>query len=97
MIKIIAILQEKLEEQKLKNKVNRVRNCIQAARLQAETDLMEISDRRIKTVESLKERETSDVMTELLSLRKQENAINEQLLYLEQEEKFLFEEVQQKK
>lgn len=97
MIKIIAILQEKLEEQKLKNKVNRVKNCIQSARLQAETDLMEISDTKIKIVESLKERETSDVLTDLVDLQKKEDSINQQLFYLDKVEKFLFEEIQQKK
>jgi len=97
MMKIIAILQEKLEEQKLKNKVNRVRNCIQAARLQAETDLMEIYDKKIKTTESLKERETDDVMSDLVALEANEDSINRQLSYLDKVEKFLFEEVQQKK
>jgi len=96
-MKIIAILQEKLEEQKLKNKVNRVRNCIQAARLQAETDLMEIYDKKIKTTESLKERETDDVMSDLVALEANEDSINRQLSYLDKVEKFLFEEVQQKK
>lgn len=97
MIKIIAILQEKLEEQKLKNKVNCVRNCIQAARLQAETDLMEIYDKKIKTTESLKERETDDVMSNLVALEANEDSINRQLSYLDKVENFLFEEVQQKK
>lgn len=97
MIKIIAILQEKLEEQKLKNKVNRVKNCIQAAKLQAETDLMEISDKRIKAVESLKEKETTDVLNELMTIQHKENSIKTQLSELDQVERFLFEEIQQKK
>lgn len=97
MIKIIASLQEKLEEQKLKNKVSRVKNCIQAAKLQAETDLMEISDKRIKAVESLKEKETTDVLDELMTIQHKENSIKIKLSELDQVEKFLFEEIQQKK
>lgn len=97
MIKIIAILQEKVEEQKLKNKVNRVKNSIQAARLQAETDLMEISDKRIKAVESLKEKETTCVLDALMDIQHRENSIKTQLSELDQVEKFLFEEIQQKK
>lgn len=97
MLKIIAILQEKMEEQKLKNKVNRVKNSIQAARLNAETDLMEVADNRIKTVESLKDKDTESVLTELIELENRESAIRESLSSLDKVEKYLFEEVMQKK
>lgn len=97
MIKIMAILKEKIEEQKLQNKINKVKNCIQASRLQAETDLMELSDRKIQTVESLKDRETSTVLEQLVGLQNKENSIKEQLGVLAQVEKFLFEDIKQEK
>lgn len=97
MIKIMAILKEKIEEQKLQNKINKVKNCIQASRLQAETDLMELSDRKIQTVESLKDRETSTVLEQLVGLQNKENSIKEQLGVLAQIEKFLFEDIKQEK
>jgi Tfp pilus assembly protein FimT len=97
MLKIIAILQEKMEEQKLKNKVNRVKNSIQAARLNAETDLMEVADNRIKAVESLKDKDTETVLAALVDLEERENAIRESLQNLDKVEKYLFEEVMQKK
>ena len=97
MIRIIAILSEKIEEQKMKNKVNRVKNSIQAARLNAETDMMQIADRRIAVIESLKEKETPDVLNALVSLEEEQDAIQRNLQYLDNVEKFLFEEIQNKK
>ena len=82
MIRIIAILSEKIEEQKMKNKVNRVKNSIQAARLNAETDMMQIADRRIAVIESLKEKETPDVLNALVSLEEEQDAIQRNLQYL---------------
>lgn len=97
MMRIIAILSEKIEEQKMKNKVNRVKNSIQAARLNAETDMMKIADQRITTIESLKENETPDVLEKLVQLEAGQEAIQDQLRYLDEVEKFLFEEIQNKK
>lgn len=97
MIRIIAILSEKIEEQKMKNKINRVKNSIQAARLNAETDMMQIADRRIAVIESLKEKETPDVLNALVSLEEEQDAIQRNLQYLDNVEKFLFEEIQNKK
>lgn len=97
MMRIIAILSEKIEEQKMKNKVNRVKNSIQAARLNAETDMMKIADQRIATIESLKEKETPDVLEQLVQLEADQEAIQNQLRYLDGVEKFLFEEIQNKK
>lgn len=97
MIRIVAILSEKIEEQKMKNKVNRVKNSIQAARLNAETAMMKIADQRISVIESLKEKETPDVLEQLVQLQAEQEAIQDQLRYLDGVEKFLFEEIQHKK
>lgn len=97
MIRLIAILSEKIEEQKMKNKVNRVKNSIQAARLNAETDMMQIADKRIAIIESLKEKETPDVLEALVSCEAELDAIQKNLQYLDNVEKFLFEEIQNKK
>lgn len=97
MIRIIAILSEKIEEQKMKNKVNRVKNSIQAARLNAETDMMQIADKRIAIIESLKEKETSDVLEALVNCEAELDAVQKNLQYLDNVEKFLFEEIQNKK
>jgi lipopolysaccharide biosynthesis regulator YciM len=97
MIRIIAILSEKIEEQKMKNKVNRVKNSIQAARLNAETDMMQIADKRIAIIESLKEKETPDVLEALVNCEAELDAVQKNLQYLDNVEKFLFEEIQNKK
>jgi len=97
MIRIIAILSEKIEEQKMKNKVNRVKNSIQAARLNAETDMMQIADKRIAIIESLKEKETPDVLEALVNCEAELDAVQQNLQYLDNVEKFLFEEIQNKK
>jgi len=97
MIRIIAILSEKIEEQKMKNKVNRVKNSIQAARLNAETDMMQIADKRIAIIESLKEKETPDVLEALVGCEAELDAVQKNLQYLDNVEKFLFEEIQNKK
>lgn len=96
MIRLIAILSEKIEEQKMKNKVNRVKNSIQAARLNAETDMMKIADQRIAVIESLKEKETPDVLEQLVQLEADQETIQDQLRYLDGVEKFLFEDIQKK-
>ncbi len=96
MIRLIAILSEKIEEQKMKNKVNRVKNSIQAARLNAETDMMKIADQRIVVIESLKEKETPDVLEQLVQLEADQEVIQNQLRYLDGVEKFLFEDIQKK-
>lgn len=97
MMRIIAILSEKIEEQKMKNKVNRVKNSIQAARLNAETDSMQIADKRIAIIESLKEKETPDVLEALVNCEAELDSIQKNLQYLDNVEKFLFEEIQNKK
>ena len=91
MKRIIAILKELIEDQKLNNKVKRVENAIQAASLNAETELMEIQDKKIKAVESLKDKDTEDVLQELVSLVEKEKEIQEATDNLAIVKNYLFE------
>jgi hypothetical protein len=94
MKRIIAILKELIEDQKLNNKVKRVENAIQAASLNAETELMEIQDKKIKAVESLKDKDTEDVLGELVSLVEKEKEIQEATDNLAIVKNYLFETVE---
>ena len=97
MLNVVAILKEKVEEQKLENKVNRIKNAIQAARLNAETDLMEVADERIKTVETFKDDKTEAVLTKLCDLVSKEKSIKESLENLKEVEDFLFKDIKDTK
>lgn len=94
MKRIIAILKELIEDQKLNNKVKRVENAIQAASLNAETELMEIQDKKIKAVESLKDKDTEDVLKELVALVEKEKEIQEATDNLAIVKNYLFETVE---
>lgn len=96
MLRIIAILQEKIEEQKMKNKVSRVKNSIQSCRLNLETDMMELEDKQIKTVESLKDKSTDEVLTALVDIRRKMSALKETSEKLDEVENYLFTELQKK-
>lgn len=97
MKRIIAILKELIEDQKLNNKVKRVENAIQAANLNAETELMEIQDKKIKAVESLKDKDTEDVLKELVSLVEKEKEIKEATDNLAIVKEYLFETAEEVK
>ena len=94
MKRIIAILKELIEDQKLNNKVKRVENAIQAASLNAETELMEIQDKKIKAVESLKDKDTEEVLGELVALVEKEKEIQEATDNLAIVKEYLFETVE---
>lgn len=98
MKRIIAILQGKLEEVKLNNKVKRVNSAITNARLNAETELLAIDDQMTTTVEQLTKPDVSinDVITELQHCINRKHEINEGLNVIAEIEDYLNETVSTK-
>ena len=98
MKRIIAILQGKLEEVKLNNKVKRVESAITNAKLNAETELLTIDDRMTTTVEKLTNADVNinDVITELQHCINRKHEINEGLIVIAEIEDYLNETVSTK-
>lgn len=98
MKRIVAILQGKLEEVKLNNKVKRVESALNNAKLNAETELLAIEDKMTTTVEKLTNADVNinDVITELQCCINRKHEINEGLNVIAEIEDYLNETVSTK-
>lgn len=98
MKRILAILKDKLEDVKLDNKVKRINNALEAAKLNAETDLMETEAKMDEAIAKLSEgAEASTVINELKAAFEKKESIAEGLKTIEAIKNYLNEEVTVKK
>jgi len=98
MKRILAILKDKLEDAKLDNKVKRINNALEAAKLNAETDLMETEAKMDEAIAKLSEgAEASTVINELKAAFEKKEGIDEGLKTIEAIKNYLNEEVTVKK
>lgn len=98
MKRILAILKDKLEDAKLDNKVKRINNALEAAKLNAETDLMETEAKMDEAIAKLSEgAEASTVIKELKAAFDRKDEISDGLHRLEEIKNYLNEEVTVKK
>ena len=98
MKRILAILKDKLEDAKLDNKVKRINNALEAAKLNAETDLMESEAKLDEAIAKLSEgAEASTVINELKAAFEKKESIAESLKTIEAIKNYLNEEVTVKK
>lgn len=98
MKRILAILKDKLEDAKLDNKVKRVNNALEAAKLNAETDLMETEAKMDEAIAKLSEgAEASTVINELKAAFEKKEGITEGLKTIEAIKNYINEEVTVKK
>lgn len=98
MKRILAILKDKLEDAKLDNKVKRINNALEAAKLNAETDLMETEAKMDEAIAKLSEgAEASTVINELKAAFEKKESIAEGLKTIEAIKNYLNEEVTVKK
>ena len=95
MKRIIAILQSKMEDVKLKNKVKRVESNLNNAKLNAETELLEIEDKMTAAVEKLTESDVNvnEVITELQDCINRKKDIKEGLDTIKKISEYLNEEL----
>lgn len=94
MKRILAILKDKLEDAKLDNKVKRINNALEAAKLNAETDLMETEAKMDEAIAELSEgAEASTVINELKAAFEKKEDIAEGLKTIEAIKNYLNEEV----
>lgn len=95
MKRIIAILQSKMEEVKLNNKVKRVESNLNNAKLNAETELLEIEDKMTAAVEKLTESDVNvnEVITELQDCINRRKDIKEGLDTIKEISEYLNEEL----
>ena len=95
MKRIVAILQGKLEEVKLNNKVKRVESALNNAKLNAETELLAIEDQMTATVEKFTNADVNinEVITELQHCINRKNEIDEGLKTIEEINNYLNESV----
>lgn len=95
MKRIVAILQGKLEEVKLNNKVKRVESALNNAKLNAETELLAIEDQMTATVEKLTNADVNinEVITELQHCINRKHEISEGLENIEEISSYLNEQV----
>ena len=98
MKRILAILKDKLQDAKLDNKVKRINNALEAAKLNAETDLMETEAKMDEAIAKLSEgAEASTVINELKAAFEKKEGIAEGLKTIEAIKNYLNEEVTVKK
>lgn len=98
MKRILAILKDKLEDVKLDNKMKRINNALEAAKLNAETDLMETETKMDEAIAKLSEgAEASSVINELKAAFEKKEDIAEGLKTIEDIKNYLNEEVTVKK
>lgn len=94
MKRILAILQGKLDDARLNNKVKRVMSALNSAKLNAETDLLGIEDSLDETIKKLAEGdEITAVLTKLKELFEKRAEIEEGLKTIEKIETYLSTEV----
>lgn len=98
MKRIVAILQGKLEEVKLQNKVKRVESALNNAKLNAETELLAIEDQMTAAVEKLTKTDVNinEVITELQHCINRKKEINEGLNTITEIDSYLNETVSAK-
>lgn len=84
MKRIIAILKGKLEDVKLENKVKRINNALEAAKLNAETELMETDAKLDEAIVKLSQDATAtEVINELKDLFEEKENIEAGLKTIE--------------
>lgn len=94
MKRILAILKDKLEDVKLDNKVKRINHALEAAKLNAETDLMETEAKMDEAIAKLaKGVEASDIIIELKDAFEKKESITDGLKTIEAIKNYLNEEV----
>lgn len=94
MKRILAILQGKLDDARLNNKVKRVMSALNSAKLNAETDLLGIEDSLDEAIKKLAEGdEVTSVLTKLKELFEKRAEIEEGLKTIEKIETYLSTEV----
>lgn len=94
MKRILAILQGKLDDARLNNKVKRVMSALNSAKLNAETDLLGIEDSLDETIKKFAEGdEVTAVLTKLKELFEKRAEIEEGLKTIEEIETYLSTEV----
>lgn len=98
MKRIVAILQGKLEEVKLQNKIKRVESALNNAKLNAETELLAIEDQMTAAVEKLTKTDVNinEVITELQHYINRKKEINEGLNTITEIDSYLNETVSAK-
>jgi hypothetical protein len=88
--RILAVLQGKLEEARLQNKVKRVMSALDAAKLNAETELLGVEDSLSEAIKRLAEGdEVSSVLTKLKELFEKKAEIKEGLQTIKEIEDYL--------
>ena len=95
MKRIVAILQGKLEEVKLQNKVKRVESALNNAKLNAETELLAIEDQMTAAVEKLTKTDVNinEVITKLQHCVNRKKEINDGLSTIAEIDSYLNETV----
>lgn len=95
MKRIIAILQNKIEEVKLNNKVKRVENNLNNAKLNAEDELLAIEDKMSAAIEKLTQNDidVNGVITELQKCINRKKDIKDGLDTIQEIHAYLDEEV----
>lgn len=98
MKRIVAILQGKLEEVKLQNKVKRIESALNNAKLNAETELLAIEDQMTAAVEKLTQTDVNinNVITELHQWINRKKEINDGLNTIAEIDSYLNETVSAK-
>lgn len=98
MKRIVAILQGKLEEVKLQNKVKRIESALNNAKLNAETELLAIEDQMTAAVEKLTQTDVNinNVITELHQCINRKKEINDGLNTIAEIDSYLNETVSAK-
>lgn len=95
MNRINAILRKKLEKLKIDHKIKRVNNALEAAKLNAETELMGIDTKLEEAVEELSTAtEVTTVIEELKKIFEDREDIKEGLKIIELIKNYLNEEVE---
>lgn len=91
MKRIEAILSKKLEGEKMTNKMGKIKNALEAARLNAETKLIETDEKMQRCVETF---ESGKLMiSQLCELVYEKNETNESIEALKEIEKYLNEDI----
>lgn len=95
MKRVIALLKGKLEETKLENKVKRITSNINNAKLNAETELLELDSEMDEITDKLSEKDVciNDIICQYQAVINRRKEIKDGLDTISEIEKYLNEEV----
>ena len=95
MKRVIALLKGKLEETKLENKVKRITSNINNAKLNAETELLELDSEMDEITDKLSEKDVciNDIICQYQAVVNRRKEIKDGLDTISEIEKYLNEEV----